>query len=322
MRKYIYAQPIEEVLDQIRATIDEIKPKNLIIGCDSNAKSNVWFSKFNNKRGYYMLEFILKNDLKIMNISSEPTFLTINDQSHIDLTLTNMDSSKVNNWKVLDIETNSDHCYISFDISIQLNNQIIDSNRIGYNLVANRTESLTLKQKNKKYNIKKLNFESFEAEIEPKLTLAITKLDQIQSAEDIDSIVQTLTEDIIEVCDKTIPLKNTNRKSNSWWSRGLTEKRKFVNKLRRKFKKCKYNLIRAQRKSIYYCEKIKYQKLISESKINSWKKFCYKSQTWGLPYKISFNKLKKDTSIPNFNCRQRVHFNTKRITRFCAQQHL
>jgi hypothetical protein len=56
------SKPIEEVLDQINATIGEIKPKNLIISCDSNAKSNVWFSKFNNKRGY-MLEFILKNDI-------------------------------------------------------------------------------------------------------------------------------------------------------------------------------------------------------------------------------------------------------------------
>jgi hypothetical protein len=122
------SKPIEEVLDQINATINEIKPKNLIISYDTNAKSNVWFSKFNNKRGYDMLEFILKNDLTIMNNSSDPTFFTINGQSHIDLTLTNINSNKVNNWKLLDIETNSDHCYISFDILIQLNNQPINNN--------------------------------------------------------------------------------------------------------------------------------------------------------------------------------------------------
>jgi hypothetical protein len=87
------SKPIEEVLDQINATIDEIKPKNLITSCDTNAKSNVWFSKFNNKRGYDMFKFILKNDLTIMN---NPTFFTINRQSHIDLTLTYMNSNKNN----------------------------------------------------------------------------------------------------------------------------------------------------------------------------------------------------------------------------------
>jgi hypothetical protein len=80
----------------------------------------------------------------------------------------------------------------------------------------------------------------------------------------------------------------------------LSDKIKFVNKLRRKFKKCKNDSIRAQRKNKYYCEKIKYQKLIKKSKIESWKRYYFESQTWGLPYKISFNKLKKDASMPNF----------------------
>jgi hypothetical protein len=40
--------------------------------------------------------------------------------------------------------------------------------------------------------------------------------------------------------------------------------------------------------------------MIEYAKISSWKNFCYNTDTWGLPYKMLSNKLKTETSIPNF----------------------
>ncbi len=121
----------------------------------------------------------------IMNNSGDPTFFTVNGQSHIDLTLTNINSDRVNNWKVLDIETNSEHCYISFVISNQLNNKSINDNIVNNNSEVNMPENLVLKQNNKKFNINYQQIRRFT----------------------IDQIVQILTEDIIEVCDENMPLK-------------------------------------------------------------------------------------------------------------------
>jgi hypothetical protein len=120
-----------------------------------------------------------------MNNSGDPTFFTVNGQSHIDLTLTNINSDRVNNWKVLDIETNSEHCYISFVISNQLNNKSINDNIVNNNSEVNMPENLVLKQNNKKFNINYQQIRRFT----------------------IDQIVQILTEDIIEVCDENMPLK-------------------------------------------------------------------------------------------------------------------
>jgi hypothetical protein len=278
---------IEPILDHLNDSIKEIIPKNLLICCDSNAKSNVWYSTTNNIRGDQILEFVLKNDLKILNNSTEPTFFTPHGQSHIDLTLTNISSDIINDWKVhSSVESNSDHCYITFEININHN-----QNQNRTSSIRPTANDVIVEQTNKKYNINKMDINLFKSEIKSCLTSLNREIEVITNKESLDSFVQDYTQKVIEICDKTIPLKKTYQKTNYWWNEELTKTRKSVNKLRRKFQKCKNPLIRQQKKHIYYCAKINYQKLIKESKIKSWRKFCFESRVWDLPYKICFNKL-------------------------------
>jgi hypothetical protein len=62
-----------------------------------------------------------------MNKSEKLTYLSSNEQSIIDLSFCNERLYKLfQNWKVEDIETNSDHSYVTFDIKDDMNH---NSNR-------------------------------------------------------------------------------------------------------------------------------------------------------------------------------------------------
>ncbi len=81
--------PICDLLTKLDSDLKEIKPHYLIIGGDTNAKSSLWFSSTNNRRGDELVEFIVQNNLTILNNSSKPTFMSSFGQSNIDLTLVN-----------------------------------------------------------------------------------------------------------------------------------------------------------------------------------------------------------------------------------------
>ncbi len=92
----IYLPPSELISDKIETLTQDInilKPKYLVIGGDTNAKSKFWFNTTNNTRGDEMIDFMVQENLILLNDSNLPTFLTSYGQSHIDLTLTNFRTS-------------------------------------------------------------------------------------------------------------------------------------------------------------------------------------------------------------------------------------
>jgi hypothetical protein len=145
----------EVILDSISATINKLKPKYFLIGSDTNGKSSLWKNRINNRRGHMIIEFMAQNHLYLINNSSKPTYLSSCGESIIDRTLCNYNLFKnVNEWKVEDIETNSDHCYITY--SITFDTQTIrtqNSHHIDY---------YPLKRMNKKLCFKKANWNQFK----------------------------------------------------------------------------------------------------------------------------------------------------------------
>jgi len=55
------SKPIEEAIDKLNQDLFEIKPQYLVIGGDTNAKSSVWFSSTNDRRGDRIIEFVVQN---------------------------------------------------------------------------------------------------------------------------------------------------------------------------------------------------------------------------------------------------------------------
>jgi sarcosine oxidase/L-pipecolate oxidase len=294
------SQPISEIIDKLNSDLIEIKPENLVISGDTNAKNSLWFSSKNDKRGDDLIEFIVKNNLLVLNNSKTPTFVSPFGQSIIDITLTNSQTfDKIKNWKIEEKETNSDHSYIRYEIEFTGNT--CTSTQTSYNSLENTGISDTvINQLNKKYATKKVDFNQFNELIKTELNEIKNEINNIHNNEKLEEIAEKLMNTIINKCDELIPKQKSFKNSNNWWTREISEKRKVVTRLRRSFRRTSEPNMRETRKISYYNEKKLYEKMIKKSKIESWRQFCHTSQTWGLPSKLMSNKLKIEKSIPNF----------------------
>ncbi len=93
----------------------------LVIGIDSNAHSVMWGEPHTNGRGEAIEEWVIRNDLTVVNRGAIPTFAPANDsrRSIIDITIVNhWAESAISNWEV-DQKTVvlSDHRLICFHMS-------------------------------------------------------------------------------------------------------------------------------------------------------------------------------------------------------------
>jgi hypothetical protein len=216
--------PITTFITKLVEDINQIKPKNLILSGDANAKSKLWYNHENNKRGDEVIEFVLKQNLLILNNFCVPTFLSSSGQSIIDLTITNANTFDIiENWKVLDIESNSDHSYITFDLKVDTNHSFAPKI-----LNINTTDILEIvvKQRDKKYITKKFNWHLFDLNLTQNLSNIYCDINDIDSKTEIDEIALRLVQTITKACDLISPKVKKSKKSNNWWTREINDKRK------------------------------------------------------------------------------------------------
>ena len=95
----------------------EVKDVGLVIGCDANAHNTVWGSTDDNHRGVMLHEFVVRNNIFIMNRGVEPTFADSRRREVIDITLCNAKMmARQSKWKVMNQITMSDHRAIYFEL--------------------------------------------------------------------------------------------------------------------------------------------------------------------------------------------------------------
>lgn len=66
-----YSLPIEPMLRRIEEILNNIGSNNVIITMDSNSKSTTWFSDYTDERGRILEEFLITNNLHIVNRPSD-----------------------------------------------------------------------------------------------------------------------------------------------------------------------------------------------------------------------------------------------------------
>jgi hypothetical protein len=110
---------IEEDIRQLEKVRDYVKGNGLIIVVDSNARSKMWHDSVTNQRGKILKEYLLFNDLYVMNEATDtPTFQSIRERSYIDLTITNNRLIRnLTEWKCVEEESCSDHNIVNFKIA-------------------------------------------------------------------------------------------------------------------------------------------------------------------------------------------------------------
>ena len=94
-----------EVINNIDKCVEHSKiiHKEIIIGCDTNAHSQLWMSKSDNLRGEVFQDFIASNNLYVCNIGNKFTYECATGKSIIDVTFVSTPiADRIINWVVHD----------------------------------------------------------------------------------------------------------------------------------------------------------------------------------------------------------------------------
>lgn len=84
-----------------------------IFGCDTNSHHEMWGSRDVSTRREYLLDFLLSNNLYILNVGNKPTFTNRLRKEVINITFcTEYINTPITDWRVLDELSLSDHNYI------------------------------------------------------------------------------------------------------------------------------------------------------------------------------------------------------------------
>lgn len=100
--------PQEEIINLVAYA--KQRGLQLLLGCDANSHHVCWGSSNINPRGVSLHDFILGNELTILNRGTEPTFMDSRRQEVLDITVCTKEvADLVEDWRVSDEPSGSDH---------------------------------------------------------------------------------------------------------------------------------------------------------------------------------------------------------------------
>ena len=269
-----------EVVNNIDKCVEHSKNvnKEIIIGADSNAHSQLWMSESVNSRGEIFEEFISQNNLFVSNMGNKNTYDCATGKSIIDITMVStLLADKIRNWVVHDEDYFSDHKMIS------------------YNLDTKKPPPIFLR------NFKKANWSYFTQ------LLSNGKWENPPiswSKETIEQEAHKLKEDITKALDKVCPEKEQKIKTKpaTWWTTELHNLRRKYRIAQKDWKILaakpnsnqvdildKYNAFKSIRKE--------YGKCIKKSKSSSWRTFTSECEDIYKLNKIIFKKQQNSISM-------------------------
>ena len=181
---------------------------DLIVGSDVNSHSKFWNSTNDNQRGEALLEYILENDLHVLNEGCKPTFENAVRKEVLDISMSNSNAlNLINDWKVEDRHTQSDHKMITFTID------------------TNKKLDLGLRR-----NIKKTDWNGYVEELQGKIQ--VIDVNEV----DLDTAATFINEAIISSFENNCKLKPiVLRRDPPWWNKDLQSMKLNVRRLRKKY---------------------------------------------------------------------------------------
>ena len=218
--------------------VQHAKGAGALIAVDSNSRSSLWHDIITNERGRNLEEFLLSQQLYILNEESlQTTFRSTRGASNIDITITNGELlSTVTDWEISDQESCSDHSIIRYVIGQRKPTSCLSKNddaarykvnKVGKQQFQENLIRLTERKLFKNQNLNEL------AEMDNTLSIRVTQ------EPDADKLVHEFYEVLEEACrssfqTRALQLKMA-RRTVPWWSEELTTMRKWLNALRRRF---------------------------------------------------------------------------------------
>ena len=269
-----------EVVNNVDKCVEYSKSvnKDIIIGTDSNAHSELWMSESANSRGEVFEDFITSNELFVCNIGNKYTYDCATGKSIIDVTFVSTPTvDRIKNWMVHDEDYLTDHKLITFELSFD------------------KTPPSLFR------NYKKANWSYFKALLSHKIWENSPKF---WCKETIELEADKLLKDITQALDKICPEKEQTIKTKpaSWWTTELHNHRRKVKIAEKYWKKAASNPEAEQENILkkynaYKSIKKEYFKCIKKSKTSSWRSFTSNCDDIYKLNKIIFKKQQNSISM-------------------------
>jgi hypothetical protein len=234
-----------------------LKNKPLIISMDSNSHSTLWGLE-TNRRGEILEDFIFTHNLNLENVGYEPTFIGRDCQTRVDITLTS-NLLNIENWKVLNDLTLSDHRLISFSVDINQN-----------------------KRKKIICDTKSVDWEKFRERLQGINYVTPRKINR----DWLDYSAKNLTDNINKALEKVCKKKviDTRVKKPYFWSHDIENLKKLMRSSWRSF--CRSRDLSQQ--EAYKELKLEFRREVRKAKSQCWKDFV--SETDNI---VNMSKLHK-----------------------------
>lgn len=247
---------------------------HLLVAGDFNSRAIEWGMQTTNSRGRRILEMAARIGLTVANIGSVPTFRRPGCAGTVpDITLVSERiANKVENWKVLEIYTASDHQYISFSLAD------------GDTAPVKRANATT-----RKWNANKLDTSALLTEIDRQ-----TDVTEIEG--DANTIVRRVMTIITRGCNKAMPgvkRPNNNKIAVHWWNDSIDNFRRNCIRQRRMYTRARRRGAAEAEYTQYKEAKKQLRNAINKSKKEKWEELRedINRNPWGLGYKIVMKKL-------------------------------
>ena len=257
----------EKVVTNKLASAVDFANKNkipILISMDSNSHSTLWGCEVNNKRGDVLEEWILEENLCVVNKGNVKTFVSSVGSSIIDVTLCSPNIlSRVNRWQVNEDFQFSDHRKITFQLDFAYSRLV------------------------KSRNLKKTNWTRFHKFLKsPKVQEPLH-----WNQNELDSMVAKINVKINKALEEACPMKEfkISSKPVKWWTADLEQMKRIVRRHHRTY----YNKKNASNHSKYKSSLKEYKNAVKAAKIESWEQFASSLQDIK-----SFSKVNKSLTNP------------------------
>ncbi|CAL1685118.1 unnamed protein product [Lasius platythorax] len=273
-------------LPNFNAVLDDLsdafsnRADRIIIGGDFNAKSYLWGSLYTDSRGRLLASWAAERDLRTANTGNTPTCVRPRGSSIVDITWTSPDLLPfIKNWCVkVDIESLSDHLYISFTLDTA------------------RPRPPSGRPAHRRWNLRKFNKDFFLA------TLHWRGHDpEVEDRSNITQMVIWLDQIMEEACDAAAPRVGPKKPCRQayWWQDSVAVLRGNCTHARRLWQRAKRRK-RSQAiiRELGFTYKQKRKELrmeINRLKSEAWQDLLntLDEDPWGLPYRLVLKKLRK-----------------------------
>ncbi|KAH1006087.1 hypothetical protein HUJ05_006856 [Dendroctonus ponderosae] len=255
--------------------------KRVVMGGDLNAKTNIIGSKTTNQRGRLFQEWIIANELVILNQGDIPTFSNANGSTVIDFTAATEEiCQRVTNWRVeAENENLSDHNNIRFVIESRPRDRIPNLGRAGWIVGEEEMRRILAAWRSR-------HLDSTLTKVKP----------------------EQLIESITELLNRHAKRKsgNARRPPVYWWNSDIAALRSICISSRRQLTRAqKQHGSRSSMQELvetHKGNKHALKKEIRKSKVSKWKQLCTEldSDIWGKAYQIVTKRLNlRNRSYPD-----------------------